>query len=43
MRWLRLVLGGLLLVGAAGCSKEALKKHGIEVEEGKIKKRLLTF
>jgi hypothetical protein len=34
----------LLLLGeAADCSKETLRRHGIDVEEGRIKKRVFEF
>ena len=42
-RWVGLTWSLLLLMRAIGCSKEALKQHGIEVEDGKVKKRLIEF
>jgi len=38
-----IVLGLVLIAETAGCSVESLKRHGIEVEGGKVKKRLLEF
>jgi uncharacterized lipoprotein YehR (DUF1307 family) len=42
-RWVRVALSLLLVLGVTGCSKEAMKRHGIEVEGGKIKKRVFEF
>jgi len=37
------MLALVLLVEASGCSKDALRQHGIEVEEGRVKKRVFEF
>ena len=43
LTWGRLMLALVLLVEASGCSKDALRQHGIEVEEGRVKKRVFEF